>query len=153
MLRVIFWTLFSVLATMLAVVALWIAIPSDRIITPISWEYDRATGMVDFQRVVNWPGSVKAHWAHDMYVGNESECNDSGVTMYEPMMPIEEGEENEARKPKTRARFPMPLRLKPCADIDGSISILSWSVLVFGVIPMRPVYLSVPPDAQERMSR
>ncbi len=128
MLRSIFWSM----ATIAIVLLGWIAIPSGMFYRPVSWSYDERSGRATLHRVVNLPNIFRVSWAAEIYGPDGFVCHADGIRFAYPSQTI-------------YVEIIDPA-LKQCADVKDSVGIFSFSVLAFGFIPLRPVYLYAPPD-------
>ena len=147
MLKNALWSLFWALAIIAFLMFAWVSFSSVLILRPISWSFDKATGYVTFQRELNWPQTFSAKWAHTIYVtdpppGVPVSCSDDGVALYEPFEMI-----GYQKIEVVQARYKLSEELAECARQPKTVSVLSWSVLLFGVIPLRPVLLVLPEGA------
>jgi hypothetical protein len=79
---------------------------------------------------VNWPVAVRVRWAHQVFTNSGNSCAYDGIRRYNTSITSEHVVAN-------------PI-LQRCLDMPDNVAYLSWSVLVFGFIPMRPVYMIVP---------
>jgi hypothetical protein len=133
MLRALFW---GMAATVLLLFA-WLMVPSSLILRPVSMTYNPETGKATFQRIVNWYAPVTARWAHTIYsLDGREQCNDDGIRRYSPRVAQEV--------------IGVSGRLEECLDKGSAhvVAVLTWSVLVYGIIPMRPTTLIIPADAR-----
>lgn len=133
-LRARLWTIFTVLIIVAATMVLWIITPSSIAFRPISWSYDRATGEATFTRVVNSSSPMHVRWSHIVYVPDGPACSAGGIRLYDQRTQVE--------------TITISQDLKRCLDTPGNVAVLSWSPLLFGVIPLRPFTMTVPAGAE-----
>lgn len=139
------WTVATTLALLIFLMSLWIITPSSLMFRPVSWEYSPATGTAKFTRVLNVsPECSDPHatgpmncgmfvrWAHIVYIPDGPSCTSSGVKVYDGRVQSEEIEATDLRR---------------CLDNPENVAVLSWSPLLFGMIPMRPFTMTVPAGA------
>jgi len=127
--------LFNILTTLAVIAALmfaWVILPSSLFLRPVSWQYDLTAEKVTFQRIVNWPGPIDVRWAHTIYVDGKICSSTSGQRRFASTTTVD--------------TIGLPSGFDACLHQVPAVAYLSWSVLAFGVIPLRPVTLLVPPD-------
>ena len=136
-LRTVFWTLVSVAGVLLLLTMLWMNVGSGLLFKPLDWKYDGETGKVTVRKVVNWPDPLRIRWTTEVWAENSLECSYTGTMIVRSTRPI--------------STYDLPDDLRPCIDDKETVTVIAYTVLLFGTIPLRPVYLSVPPDAQQRL--
>ena len=137
MLRTVFWTLFSVAGMLFALTLLWMSVGSGLLFKPLEWSYSQETGKVTVRKVVNWPDPLRVEWTTEVWKENSLECSYTGTMVVRTERPV--------------TTYDLPKALRPCIDDEKTVTVIAYTVLLFGTIPLRPIYISVPPDAQERL--
>ena len=118
------------LAFIAIVTTVWSLVPSGRYIDPKLWVFSAETGNVTFTRDLP-RGPVWANWAHEVTIEGGFECSANGTAHYQ-------------EAPRDTVVFTAPKNLRPCLEADGvKRSRLRWSVLVLGVVPLKPVEIEI----------
>lgn len=128
------WTIFTCLAILVGLMVLWIITPSTIVFRPSSWTYDPATGTATFVRVVNTSKPLHVRWAHIVYPPTGPACVGGGTRPYDSRVQIE--------------IIKIGDDLKRCLDQPGNVAVLTWSPLLFNLIPLRPFALTIPAGAE-----
>lgn len=124
--------LFGSLVAILLLVFLWLAVPSSLFLSPVSWSYNPDTQLVTLARVVRWPGGeVQAAWSTELWTRSGRECTASGLNTY--------------HNDRVQVVYDTPVSLTPClSQGDHNVAgVVSWSVRVLGVLPLRSATLPI----------
>lgn len=139
-LRYLFISMMAGAITISAYIMIWLSIPGSAVIHPISWSYDRETGMATFARSVRWPSPVLAAWTTEISRESGDNCHASGVSRYEPWRDV--------------VSYPVQESLRRCLDGGETVAIVfTWTPKLFGLIPLRPAMLGVPRSALDYGAR
>ncbi len=128
------WTIFTVLLVLTMLMALWVITPSTILFRPVEWRYDPATGTATFTRVVSSRRPVTVRWAHIIYVPGGASCSSGGTRPYDNRIKVE--------------TFEITDDMRRCLDDPSNVAVLTWSPLLWGVVPLRPYVLTVPAGAE-----
>ena len=127
------WTVFTTLFVVVALLTLWLITPSTLFFRPVSWSYHPETQTATFVRVIANGNAAWVRWSHVVYTARGQVCSDNDIRFYDPRVRIEE--------------IPIRDSLARCLDDPRNIAVLSWSPLLYGMIPLRPYTMTIPAGA------
>jgi hypothetical protein len=103
----------------------WFVLSTSLFLRPLSVTYNFQERVFVFTRDLRWLGPTTVSFNHTLYRPNGEVCVAHGRRVFEPGVGIDS--------------LPVPESLTSCFNDPNTTYYLSWSILVWGVIPLRPL--------------
>lgn len=117
--------LFNALVFILVLILIWFAVPSGLLLRPLTITYNVAENDFIFKRQVRWFTPIVVRYVHTLYRSNGQVCVFEGTRIFAPGI--------------AEDRFDVPYSAVPCIKDTDTTYYMTWSILVGGIIPLRPV--------------